>query len=107
MKRALLALVLVGIAADAQAITRYNSTSMSCAKVQATIRHDGAAIMRYMSKRNPGLPLYGRYVSSRRFCDIDEYADSVIIRAADTDRCPVLECKHVDFDETIFWRRRH
>ena len=99
MNRLLLAFGLVVTAADAHAISRYNSTSMSCAKVQATIRHDGAAIMRYTSKRTPGLPLYGRYVANRRFCDVDEYTDSVVIRAGDTDRCPVLECKRIDFDE--------
>lgn len=99
MKRALIALLLVITAADAHAISRYNSTSMSCAEVQATIRQDGAAIMRYNSKRTPGLQLFGRYVSSRRYCDINEYAETVMIRARDTDRCPVRECKQVDFDE--------
>lgn len=106
MKRALLAIVIVGITADAHAISRFSSTSMSCAEVQETIRQEGAAIMRYISKRTPGLPLYGRYVSSRQFCDIDEHTESVVIRAGDTDRCPVLECKLNHFIQPTMWRRR-
>ena len=66
MKPLLLALCFSLAAAEAQAISRYNSSSMSCAEVQATVRGEGAAILRYRSTRNPSLQLYGRYVSDRR-----------------------------------------
>ena len=64
-------------APPAHAITRYNSTSMSCEEVRATIRRDGAAIMRYRSPRNPSLQLYGRYVRDDRFCQQEEAAETV------------------------------
>ena len=68
MKRLLLAVGLVFVVGDAYAITRYNSISMSCAKVQETILRDGAAIMRWRSARN-GMQLYGRYVADGSFCE--------------------------------------
>jgi hypothetical protein len=102
MKRALLALCVVAFAADAQAISRYTSTSMSCQRIHSTIQRQGAAIMQYRSARNPTLPLYGRYVADGRFCKIDEIADTVSIPAADTKRCPVRQCKYVDPRDEFF-----
>ena len=105
MKRFLLAMALVMFAADAHAISRYTSTSMSCAKVQATIQREGAVIMRYTSKNTPGLPLYGRYVADGRYCDSSEAALPKWIPASDTAQCPVYECKPVDFDDDdLFFR---
>ena len=104
MRRALLALSLSVLAADAQAISRYESTSLACADVRAIIRAEGAAIMRWRSARNPGLPLYGRYVSHEGYCNFDEYADTVYIPAADT-QCPVYECKPIEFDDFFLKRR--
>ena len=60
MKSLLLALCLSLLAAEAQAISRYNSTSMSCDEVQARVYGEGAVILRYRSRRDPSLPLYGR-----------------------------------------------
>lgn len=111
MKRMLIALPLVLAAADAGAISRYTSTSMSCARVHATIQREGAAIMRYRSTRNPALPLYGRFVAGNGWCEADELAQSTTIPAADTKQCRVLECQHVDLEDDAFlplWRhRRH
>jgi hypothetical protein len=97
------------ISLPAHAIMRYNSTGMSCAEVKATIRADGAAIMRYRSTRNPSLQLYGRYVSDDRFCRHEERAETVFIPSADRRSCPVYECKPVDFDDDfpIFRLRRN
>ena len=105
MRPVLLACALVIFTADAQAISRYTSTSMSCDKVQATLSREGAAIMRYTSTRVAGMPLYGRYVSDRRFCKSDETTSRVSIPAADTKSCAVRECKLIDRDYgTIFLR---
>ena len=92
----------------AHAITRYNSTSMSCEEVKAIIRADGAALMRYRSTRNPSLQLYGRYVRDDRFCHQDERAETVFIPSADRRSCPVYECKPFDLDDDfpIFRLRR-
>ena len=104
MRLVLLAFALVVFTADAQAISRYTSTSMSCDRVQETIRQEGAAIMRYTSTRVAGLPLYGRYVSDGRFCKSDETTKRVSIPAADTKSCSVRECELVDSDDMIFLR---
>ena len=64
-------------ASTAQAIERYNSQAMSCASVQATIRADGAAIMRYASKSNPSLTLFDRYVSGFNLAE-SFYAASLV-----------------------------
>ncbi|WP_353645014.1 hypothetical protein [Mesorhizobium sp. WSM2239] len=105
MKPLLLALCFSLIAAEAQAISRYNSTSMSCAEVQARVRGEGAAILRYRSTRNPSLPLYGRYVSDRRYCNHNEVAETAFVPAADTKSCLVRECIIVDPDDFLIFRR--
>jgi hypothetical protein len=105
MKMVLAALALTFIASDAFAIQRYTSTSMSCDEVRAILSRDGAALMRYKSRRVPGLQLYGRYVSNGRFCDMGEYAERVYIPTADDSSCPVRECKRIDYDDDIIIRR--
>jgi hypothetical protein len=99
MKRALIILCLLPVSIEAQAISRYSSTSMSCNAVRATIARDGEAIMRFRSRRDPSLQLYGRYVRNRLFCKHDEIAERKYIPAADTRSCPVRECIQVDRDD--------
>jgi hypothetical protein len=106
MKSLLLALCISLVAAEAQAISRYNSTSMSCDEVQARVYGEGAVILRYRSTRDPSLPLYGRYVSDRRYCNHDEAAETAFVPAADTRSCLVRECVQVDPDDFFIFRRR-
>ncbi len=101
MKSMLLALCFSLIAAEAQAISRYNSTGMSCDEVRATVHSEGAVILRYRSTRDPSLPLYGRYVSDRRFCNFDEVAETAFVPAADTRSCLVRECRQFDPHDDI------
>lgn len=89
-------LLLTAAAADAQAISRYTSTDMPCEEVRATIRNEGAAIMRYTSKR--GNQLFARYVRDSRYCEYEERARTTYIPAADTDSCRVFMCVKIDFD---------
>ena len=81
MKTVLLAACLTLVAAEAQAISRYDATRMSCGKVQATIAREGAVILRYQSTRVPGLPLYDRYVQSQQFCNMGEVRKRAMCRA--------------------------
>jgi hypothetical protein len=99
MKTALLAVALCLVAADAQAISRHDPTRISCDQVHATIANEGAVILRYQSRRTPGLPLYDRYVSGERFCERDEVAFPATVPAADTQACPVRVCKVIDLDD--------
>lgn len=79
-------------ASAAHAISRHNSTSLTCDRIHAIIEAEGAAIMRYKSRKNPGLTLYDRYVSNGSFCDTEKYPITVGIPAADTQQCIVYRC---------------
>jgi len=103
MKTILLAACLTLVAAEAQAISRYDPTHMSCGKVQSTIARQGAVILRYRSTRVPGLPLYDRYVQSQQFCIMGEMRTPAYVPSADTKSCPVYNCKRLEHDH---FRRR-
>lgn len=92
MRTALIALTLVATALPAHAISRYNSTQMSCGEAQSRIQEEGAVILRYRSARNPSLPLYDRYVAHGGYCRPGEYAKLEVVPTADTNRCRVLKC---------------
>jgi hypothetical protein len=104
MKVVLLAACLTLVAAQAQAISRYDPTRMSCNKVQSTIAREGAVILRYRSARVPGLPLYDRYVQGERFCNMGEVRTRASVPSADTKFCAVYICKRPDVDR--HFRRR-
>jgi hypothetical protein len=96
MIRIVLAAALSLLAAEASAINRYQTPGMSCAKIKAILNNEGAAILRWQSNRNPGLPLYGRFVKNRQFCDRDEAAEYASVPAADTKSCSVRKCVPID-----------
>lgn len=104
MRTILLALTLALVAADAHAISRYTSTSMSCERVRATIRNEGAAIMRWTGKS--GAPLYGRFVRNEAYCAASEQAERAYIPSRDDPSCPVYECKQYEPDDNYWWLRR-
>jgi hypothetical protein len=105
MKMLLIALAAVTLAGPAHAISRYNSESMTCASVQATLEREGAAILRYRSARNPNLTLYDRYVSNGRFCSGGETAVNAWVPTRDRTECFVRVCKSLDFDDRFGFRR--
>lgn len=98
-----LALALCMASVPAYAISRYNSQSMSCSRIQSVIRNEGAVILRYRSARNPSLPLYDRYVAHDGFCDFNKYAAAAWVPSSDSRSCPVLVCKDIDYDDHV-WR---
>jgi hypothetical protein len=102
--KCLLVLVLVLTSAEAYAISRYNSQGMTCGRVQAAIRNEGAVILRYSSKRNPSLPLYDRYVLHDGFCSYGEYAKYASVPTRDTPSCPVYKCEQRTYDDDFFRR---
>ncbi len=98
VKSILIATCLTLVAAEAQAISRYDPTRMSCDRVQGTIARQGAVILRYQSRRVPGLPLFDRYVASQQFCNIGEVRKRAYVPSADADSCPVYLCKRIEND---------
>jgi hypothetical protein len=94
MKAASIALCLSLLAVEAHAISRYATMNMNCAAIQAALRSEGAAILQWRSTRDPSLPLYGRYVANRRYCQMEEVAEIAHVPAADGS-CPVHRCARV------------
>lgn len=89
MRKLLLAGVLVFATLPAMAEPAYTITNMSCSKVQAAVQTNGSVILRWQSKS--GMPLYGRYVSDRRFCWSGEIITFSSVPAADKS-CNVKKC---------------
>lgn len=85
-----LALALALLSFDAQAISRYNSQSMSCARVQAVLRTEGAAILSWRSKSNA--PRYNRFVTHGGFCENTEITRLTSVPTSDSASCKVLRC---------------
>nr|HMQ58374.1 hypothetical protein [Rhizobiaceae bacterium] len=59
---------------------------------------EGAAILRYRSKRDPSLPLYDRYVANSAYCSFGEYAAPAIVPSADQKSCRLRKCERIEFD---------
>jgi hypothetical protein len=98
--------VLLGVfALPAHAIERVNTNKLSCAKVQTKLIQNGAAILRYPSKRNPSLTLYDRYVGDSRYCPLDEIGKWTSVPAKDTRSCRVIACEKYDPQFFPFKRR--
>ncbi len=91
MKRILLAGTMLLPAFAASADPAYTIANMSCAAAQAAVQANGSVILHYRGRRNPGLPLYGRYVSDRRFCASGQIVTFASVPAADRS-CPVKQC---------------
>jgi hypothetical protein len=82
---------------EAQAISRYTSTAMSCSAVKSVVRNEGAVILRWTSKQT-GNPLWGRFVRSSPYCDPNEIAVPASVPSA-SGSCTVKKCKRCDFDD--------
>jgi hypothetical protein len=92
MRRLAIVIAALLLAGDAYAIERYQTTSMSCARVQAALDSQGQAILRYPARNNPSLVLFDRYVRDRTFCSSSQRADLQSVPAADTPNCGVRKC---------------
>lgn len=89
MRKILIAGMLLGLATPALADPAYTITNMGCSEVQAAIRDQGSVLLRWRSRN--GMPLYGRYVSDRRFCRSGEIISFASVPAGDR-MCSVRKC---------------
>ncbi len=88
--------ILLMTAADASAISRYQTTSMSCTRVQAILQSEGAALLGYPAPDNPSLQLFDRYVRDSTFCSsAAQRAQVRSVPAADKRNCQVRRCVRV------------
>lgn len=105
MKAVLMAMGVLLLSAEAHAISRYTSTSMSCDRVRATVRAEGAVILRWQG--NSGAPRFGRFVAHGGFCESGTRAETSYVPASDRRSCPVYECKYWSPDDDFLFRRGH
>mgnify|MGYP003674875695 CR=1 FL=1 len=92
MTRFLLLLSLIVISAPANAINRYDTTGMSCSRIQSVLESEHSAILRYPSSRNPSLSLYDRYVSTSQYCGPGSRASIATVPSSDSKTCRVHKC---------------
>jgi hypothetical protein len=105
VQAAIITLCVVPISSEAFAISRYQSMSMSCANIRATILDEGAAIFGWLQP--PNIDRFGKYVAHVGYCFIGEEAKIVYIPSKDTKSCAVLECQPEDDDFFHRLRPRH
>jgi len=89
MRKHILAVPMLFVAFAASADPSVTVTNMSCPAVQAAVNSNGSVILRWRSKS--GAPLYGRYVSDRRFCRPGEIITFGNVPAAGKS-CTVKKC---------------
>lgn len=94
---ALAALLLATASQDAQAISRYNATSMNCAAIRSTVQTEGAAIFKW--KQPPDIDRFDRLVAHTGFCRWGEVATLTDIPSKDNKRCPVFNCQRPIWDD--------
>jgi hypothetical protein len=90
------ALVIAPMMEEAQAISRYTSTSMSCPAVKSVVKNEGAVILRWTSGQT-GNPRWARFVRSTAYCDPNERAVPASVPSA-SGSCTVKKCRRCDFD---------
>lgn len=87
------AVLLVLAPATAGALNQYEATTMSCARLTASVQKDGKAVVRSLSSKVQGLPLVGTYVASVGNCSTGQMVAKRSVRAADTQSCRLLQCQ--------------
>jgi hypothetical protein len=92
MSRLLAIAILLAAAAQAEAVSRYSATQLSCGEIKAIISREGAAIFRYPSPRRTGFTLYDRYVHHSGYCTRQQSLERVFIPSEGGAKCLVHHC---------------
>lgn len=85
---------------SAGAISRYESTGMTCQAARDRVAQEGAVIFRYPSKRTSGLRLYDRFVHNGSYCATGEEAAPKAVPTR-SGECVLLSCQQL-IDERHF-----
>lgn len=91
-KAALVTVLFLAATSHADAISRYNSTGLSCSKAKSIVRQQGAVIYRYRSSRNASLILYDRFVANGSYCAFGEVLARKTIPTA-SGKCGLVICR--------------
>ncbi len=84
--------VFISSAIEANAIERLSATVATCAAVIDVVQRDGDVILRFPSKRIPGMTLYTRYVRNDRQCESNDRTVTKSVKTADQPQCELLVC---------------
>lgn len=90
MKIILAVLAVILATTTSYAVSRYNIAGKSCGEVQAILKREGAAVLRYTNRS--GAILYDRYVSATRYCTGSDSARKATVPTRDKQYCPVKRC---------------
>jgi hypothetical protein len=82
------------------AIERLYADSTTCAAAQQIVARDGAVILRYPSRKVPGMTLYKRYVRSQFQCDSDDQARLTSVKTADNAQCRLALCRSASHNQS-------
>ncbi len=93
MRRLAIIIPILLLASEASALQRYQTNTMSCARVQAAVQAAGQALLAYPAPNNPSIQLYDRYVRDDTFCSASQHAWFDSVPAADTKNCKVRKCE--------------
>lgn len=91
MRKLLLAGGMLLAAIPVAVAQEYTITNMSCSQVQQAVNSNGSVLLRWQSRS--GMPLYGRFVTDRRFCKSGEILTPASVPAADKS-CNVKKCMY-------------
>lgn len=92
-----LVLLLALVPDAAHAVSRYVSTTMTCAQIQATIRNERQAIFAWRDVKT-NVPRYGLYIANRSVCKPGYGTDRVYVPASDQKLCLVRRCISFDLE---------
>jgi hypothetical protein len=93
MRTIKLGLALAAIASPAMAISTQVSTQITCPAIRMLVQREGAVLLRYTSKRPPGLSIYDRVVVDGSKCIGNGTEHRTYFPASDTDSCAVWVCR--------------
>ena len=82
-------------ATASQAVSRFTSTSLTCAEIQAKIRIERQAILAWKDPKT-NLPRYGLYIANRSVCLPGYGTDRTYVPASDKNSCLVKRCIPLD-----------
>jgi hypothetical protein len=79
-------------AAAALTMSRYDTRQLSCNRIQAILKSEGTAVLRYPSPRNPGNIIYDTYSAKSGKCKTGGFGKRATVPAANTKSCKVFRC---------------
>lgn len=74
---------------DANAISKYNSQSLSCGTIKSRISSQGAVLLQWQSRS--GNPNYNRFVKNANYCNVGQTTALKSVPASNG-RCSVRYC---------------